>query len=133
MISTFDQKPIKIESKIKTEFPNFEPQMDGTFDPYHDPDHKIPDLADDHESFLLSVESETKEEEPSGAMSPMASSLKSSPKLCEICGKIFEGKNRFIHTFHFLNFASKNQLTLDFSNTSLVLVVFTIRGLRSHK
>ena len=86
------------------------------------------DFADDSDTFLLSVDSGhhsghhtdyhsghhadshsghhadsglvfKEDEDLSGPASPITQSSKSSAKLCEICGKMFEGKNRLVFSW----------------------------------
>ena len=79
------------------------------------------DFADDTDTFLLSVDSgfpsghhtdshsghhadsgivfKEEEEDLSGPASPITQASKSSAKLCEICGKMFEGKNRLVFSW----------------------------------
>jgi len=82
------------ESEIKSEFLNFEPQIDGTYDSEQ---RSIQDQADDSGSFLSSGDHNQncqKGPDQNGVISPNGAVLKNSLKLCEICGKSFEGKNR---------------------------------------
>ncbi len=81
---------------------HFEPQMDGTFDPSHYSDQSSLDGFKSLPTTPVKQELTSAQPivppSPAGPASPKptssASKSRSGPKICEICGKQFEGKNR---------------------------------------